>query len=188
MLIIIIIHQDRCSLRHHPTCCYEGKEGCLDGHLVFFLPAGACSWSYWRSPRPCSGFCYGNGSHFLHLKLQCCHHLVSLSDLPGKDFGLLLFFDIAAKEFLGSGSVGLRLLVLSLLELDLLSIFWWGHFNIFQYFFTYFFQAFHNNFWVLDPILEANYKQYVRVIKVKDLLASSHLHHADSFCFYYCSA
>ena len=77
------------------------------------------------------------------------------------------------------------MLVLSLLVLDLLSIFWWGHFDIFQYFFTYFFQAFHNNFWVLDPILEANYKRYVRVIEVKDLLASSHLRHADSFCFYY---
>jgi len=48
---------------------------------------------------------------------------MSLSDLPGKDFGQLLFFDIAAKEFLGSGSTGQRLLVLSLLELDLLSIF-----------------------------------------------------------------
>jgi hypothetical protein len=48
---------------------------------------------------------------------------VSLSDLPGKDFGQLLFFDIAAKEFLDSGSTDLRLLVLILLELDLLSIF-----------------------------------------------------------------
>jgi hypothetical protein len=48
---------------------------------------------------------------------------VSLSDLPGKDFGQLLFFDIAAKEFLGSGSTGQRLLVLILLGLDLLSIF-----------------------------------------------------------------
>jgi len=48
---------------------------------------------------------------------------VSLSDLPGKDFGLLLFFVIAVKEFLGSGSTGQRWLVLILLELDLLSIF-----------------------------------------------------------------
>ena len=113
---------------------------------------------------------------------------MSLSDLPGKDFGQLLFFDIAAKESLGFGSTGQRLLVLILLGLDLLSIFLWGHFDIFQYFFTYFFLAFHNNFWVLDPILEANYKRYVRVIEVKDLLALSHLRHADSFCFYYCSA
>jgi hypothetical protein len=48
---------------------------------------------------------------------------MSLSDLPGKDFGQLLFFDIAAKESLGFGSTGQRLLVLILLGLDLLSIF-----------------------------------------------------------------
>ena len=48
---------------------------------------------------------------------------MSLSDLPGKDFKLLLFFDIATEGSLGSGSAGLRLLVLNLLMLDLLSIF-----------------------------------------------------------------
>ena len=39
----------------------------------------------------------------------------------------------------------------------------------------------------MDPIPEVNYKLYVRVITIKDLLALSPLRHEDSFCFYYCS-
>lgn len=39
----------------------------------------------------------------------------------------------------------------------------------------------------MDPIPEVNYKLYVRVIAIRDLLALSRLRHEDSFCFCYCS-